>query len=32
LVEQWFPKPKVVGSSPAFPEYIFFLQKRKKIF
>ena len=24
-VEQWFPKPKVKGSNPFFPEFIFFL-------
>ena len=23
MVEQWFPKPKVRGSSPFFPDYLF---------
>ena len=26
MVEQWFPKPKVKGSNPFFPEFIFFFK------
>lgn len=24
MVEQWFPKPKVMGSTPLFPDFIIY--------
>ena len=33
LVEQWFPKPKVRGSNPFFPDYLFnYFLSLKKLF